>query len=283
MSRILCFNGIRSDMLGVIIEHCPDMPHAAPSYNKIKIPGHLGDILEDDGYDNITLSYEIAIIPPKEPHRYKDSEGEWHTLSDNVWRRNQEMTRRETIRNVVNWLTKPKGYCKLYDYIPDREYGFLNDETAEYREAYFVGPLTVENLLNKYGRAKINFSARPQVFVPDASSACLPQPAGSTFTIVNPYGEPAKPLIFLEGSSSSGSGSVTINGKTIYISGGPRELYIDCETENAYSIQSGSVVNENAHITASNGFFTLERSSNSVLLTSSHYSQITVSPRLYYI
>lgn len=194
---MIWWNGVASDDVGVIVEHYPDRPIARRKMESYSVPGRSGDIIRyQDAWENVVRKYDIYISAER-----------------------QKLPR--ALRRVTEWLNQP-GYCRLEDsYDPD-----------VYMIGYFQGGMDIENILNRFGRATIEFNCKPQRFLKSGEHSTRL----STITdLVNPTGMPAKPLIeytlnssgqypYLEfrfgtppqsilriGSPSSGSGHVVID------------------------------------------------------------------------
>lgn len=92
------------------------------------------------------------------------------------------------IRNLSDWLCVP-GYNKLWDsYEPD-----------VFRLAYYVGDHDIENVLNKGGKAQIEFNCRPERWLKIGEDPIQLHIPGSLF---NPTDKVAKPIITVRGSGS---------------------------------------------------------------------------------
>ena len=126
----LIWNNRPSADVGVVVERFPDQPGPARRMQTVKVAGRNGDLLIDMGaWDNYQQVYRV----------YFNAE------------------RRKTpaaARAVRAWLQGPRGYCRLEDdYDPDI-----------FRMAYYAGPADIENIMNKYGRAVLRFTCKPQRF-----------------------------------------------------------------------------------------------------------------------
>ncbi len=117
-------------------------------------------------------------------------------------------------RRAAAWLTAPKTYATLWDsYEPD-----------VFREAMLESGFDIENALNKLGRAKIVFNCKPQKFLTSGSAPITPT-GGS---VTNPTAFDAQPILTV-----SGSGDITINGKTITVKETVTNFVINCEDQEA--------------------------------------------------
>lgn len=203
---MIWWHGVSSDDVSVIVQRYPDVHIPARKYEKISVPGRNGDVLiPEDAYENVSQRYEIYISAEK-----------------------AKLPR--VARCVADWLCV-KGYQRLEDSY------FLDS----YRLAHFSGSLEIENILNRFGRATIEFDCKPQRFLHDGEIVLSYSGAG---TIYNPTRFPSAPLIKVAGS---GSGTVTIGDTTLSLSGIDEYVYLDSDIQDAYkgtenlnSIMTGS-------------------------------------------
>lgn len=137
---------------------------------------------------------------------------------------------------IKAWLMHSGAYQRLQDtYDPEH-----------YRMATFVGPLDVENILNKYGRCVINFDCAPQSFLVSGDTPIRYKMSGSV--IHNPTLFPAKPLIRVYGARA---GTVTVGNATVRILDLVDPLILDCDLQDAYRQGvDGVPENHNANISA---------------------------------
>lgn len=190
---MIYWNGKSSDELRVIVEHYPERIIPKRQYTAVSVPGRNGELYFDAGaFESYQQPYDIYISAER-----------------------QKLP--PMARKVAEWLSVP-GYSVLED---SYEYGV-------FRKAFFVGPLDVENIMNRFGRATINFQCKPQRFLKEGEFS-------KTYTdgveLINPTGFEALPLIVINGS---GAGTITINGETVQLSN-VDGLTLDSETQNAYA------------------------------------------------
>lgn len=119
-------------------------------------------------------------------------------------------------RAVAEWLTSPTDYVSLWD----------SYESDVYREAVLEQGFDIENSLNKYGHGTIAFNCKPQKFLTSGTSPITPVDG----YVTNPTAYDAQPIITV-----SGSGEMTINGRTIEILDTVSDFVINCETMEADS------------------------------------------------
>ena len=126
---MIWWHGKSSDDVHVIVERCPDVIVPSRKHEKISITGRSGDLLvEQDAYENVLQRYEIYV--------------------------SAEAPRLPTISHtVVEWLMV-KGYQRLED-------SYWLDT---FRMASYTGGTEIANILNRYGRATIEFDCKPQRF-----------------------------------------------------------------------------------------------------------------------
>lgn len=229
---MIFWNGISSDDVHVIVEHYPNRPIPERKIEVLSVPNRNGDILySEDAFNNYTQQYDIYISA---------DEGKRLPMY---------------AKEVASWLSV-KGYARLED-------GYDIDV---YREAYYSGPVDIENILNRFGRATIMFNCKPQRFYRTGERE-ISVVNGST--IINPTKFVAKPLIHVEGE---GAGTVGIGGRTIAFTS-LNHCMIDCETMDAY----WNGTNKNNTIVCSE-FPVLNAGSNAITVTGL-IDSVTITPR----
>lgn len=230
--------GKSSQDFGIVVENPPAIKRPARKFTKYTVPGRNGDIVEQqDAWDNYTQTYTIWA-------------GGYDYGSAPI-----------TYSAISSWLLSPKGYQRLED----------NFEPDIFREAYFVGPMEADNLLTKVGRCELSFVCKPQRFLKIGEKTTIYSSASSE--LYNPTQFDAKPLIKVTGS---GSGTVTLNGVTMTITGMTDYLYIDCETQNVYRLES-----ENKNSLVSGSFPTIGPGKNTLVLTG--VTNVAITPRYFTI
>ena len=162
---------------------------------------------------------------------------------------------------IREWLTASGGYLRLED----------TYDRTHFRMASFVGPLDVDNYFNKYGRCKITFDCAPQAFLKSGENPVLFMQSG---LIHNATGKVSLPLIKVV---CHGDGGVIIGNKHIEIKDMDGALYLDSETENAYSLNDGIMEYKNAQIYAKY-FPHLDPGANSVVLLG-NVTNVEIIPR----
>lgn len=171
---MIWWHGKSSDDVHVIVERCPDVIVPSRKHEKISITGRSGDLLvEQDAYENVLQRYEIYV--------------------------SAEAPRLATISHtVVEWLMV-KGYQRLED-------SYWLDT---FRMASYTGGTEIANILNRFGRATIEFDCKPQRFY---KSGDFFIDVENGMQLLNPSPFTAKPILIVEGS---GSGTITAGDKTI--------------------------------------------------------------------
>lgn len=221
MKSRFVYAGESSEEHCLTIESMPGYGAAQKNIDTYSVPGRSGALIFDTGtYQNITQPYETWLKAP------------------------EGMKMHEAARNIANWLTIPKGYQRLEDtYDPDI-----------YRRAYFAGPLDVSNWFGRYGRCTLEFNCMPQRWLKSGEFSVA---IASGDELFNEWQDSA-PLIMIKGSFIN---TISIGNYTIGITDIPAEgLYIDCETQNAYS----GLVNCNSLITVPQGFPRLLHGKNTI-------------------
>ena len=241
MSNII-FAGVASNQVNAVIERFPARPIPTRRYNVDQIPGRSGDLLTDLGaYDNMEQTYEIYI------------------------RQDGGTTFQESCNMVAEWLLKPIGYQKLSD---------SYDNHGSYRYAYFAGPANVASVLNQFGRAEIVLNCKPFKYLTIGDNQVT---INGVYTITNPTGFDAAPLIQVKGASGYGTSTIQIGSYTISLSDVVDDMIIDCELMDCYK----GTTNLNSLVTLS-PTYTYPKfvpGSNAVKLTGAGINAIKVTPR----
>lgn len=196
---MIWWHNVSSDDVHVVVERCPNVIIPSRKQEKIAIPGRNGDLLiQQDAFENVRQTYDIYI--------------------------SAETPRLPTIAHkVAEWLCV-KGYQRLED-------SYWLDT---FRLASFQGGVDIANILNRFGRATIEFDCKPQRYY---KSGDFYISLANGKKLINPSPFTAKPEIFLFGS---GSGSLTINDKTISLTN-TTNVTIDCDTMQVF--KNGETVN----------------------------------------
>nr|DAW55807.1 MAG TPA: distal tail protein [Caudoviricetes sp.] len=211
--------GKSSDDVKVVVEKYPQKTIPQRKVSAITVPGRNGDLLQDEGaYSNYTQQYDVYLSAER-----------------------QKLPK--IAHAAAEWLCRPSGYNRLED----------DYDHDVFKMAYFSGPVDIENIFNRFGRATLNFVCKPQSFL---KSGFFPLSFLSPGTIHNITVFPALPLITLYGS---GPASLQIGAYSVAISSIDEYLTLDCDTQNAYK----DTQNKNATISADE-FPTLKAGDNSI-------------------
>lgn len=203
------YNGVRSTAVGVIVEKYPQRPIPKRKAEKFSVPGRSGDIVAlEDAWENIRQRYEI----------YVSAEGDGLPI---------------VAAAAARWLMQP-GYGRLED-----EY-----DRDVFRLAAYLGPVDLENTLNKFGRAEIDFDCDPRRFL---KSGALPVAMTNGGKLSNPTGFTALPLIRISGS---GAGTVTVGGTTVSLTE-TDGVTLDCQEQDCTRTVGSVVSNFNSVMTGS--------------------------------
>ena len=106
----------------------------------------------------------------------------------------------------------------------------LEDEydPEHFRLATFIGPMDIENTLNRYGRCVVAFDCAPQSFLKIGE---IPVDFENPGPLYNPTAFAALPMIYVRGN---GAGTVTVGGTVVTVKEIEGELILDCDLLNAY-------------------------------------------------
>lgn len=204
------WNGVPSSSVSVVVEQPPNYRAAERDYETTHIPGRSGDLLIDnESYKNVPRSYKIAFGSTRKDHS-------------------------EMAAAVSEWLHSAKGYSRLED----------TYEPEYYRMAIYKDDIDITNILNHLGRATINFDCMPQRFLKSGERAI--SFTNKKFTLQNPTGFAAKPLITITGGDS---GTITVNGLQMLVRSINSPVTIDCDLWEAYS----GKISHNAFVSWPNG------------------------------
>lgn len=140
----------------------------------------------------------------------------------------------QTVTDIKSWLLAQDGPQRLIDYY-DPEHMF---------RATVLSEIQFENWMNTFSRFVVTFSCDPRGFrLIGEQSIELANPG----SLWNPCAYSAQPLITIFGS---GSGSLTVAGRTIQVKSLDGEMSLDCEDMEAYRFVGGAVVSCNNDISA---------------------------------
>lgn len=201
---MIWFNGKSGDDYHVIVERYPDVILPARKQEKVSVKGRNGDLLiQQDAFENVSQRYEIYI--------------------------SAERIRLPTMAHkVAEWLCV-KGYHKLED-------SYWRDF---FRMASFSGGVEVANVLNRFGRATIDFDCKPQRFYKFGDQFIN---LTNAQLLHNPSPFTAKPLIVVQGS---GAGTITDGVHMLRLTN-CNNITIDCDIKQLYQQIGSVIVNRNS-------------------------------------
>lgn len=189
---MIWFNGKSGDDFHVIVERYPDVILPVRKQEKIPVVGRNGDLLmQQDAFENVQQRYEIYV--------------------------SAEQIKLPTITHkIAEWLCV-KGYKRLED-------SYWLDT---FRLAAFQGGLEIVNILNRFGRATIEFDCKPQRFFKHGDHFITLQNGA---VLHNPSVFTAAPILIVSGS---GSGSITAGNKTLQLAD-CNGVTVDCDIKQIY-------------------------------------------------
>lgn len=161
---MLYLNNIPASDVGVIVEHRPRRPVPRRETLSWTVPGRGKIFRELDRWENITLQYELAVLPLP------------------------GMSLAATADLAVAWLSQG-DYMRLYD----------DTDPDVFYLAAFSGGTDLEPILHRARRARVSFDARPERFLLSGDELSVLSGAGA---LVNPTAYTARPKITLRGSGS---------------------------------------------------------------------------------
>lgn len=227
---MIWWNGKASDDVNVVVERFPAIVIPTRKQEKVSVPGRSGDlIMEQDAFENYIQSYEIYI--------------------------SAETPKLTTISHTVAEWLMVKGYQRLED----------SYWLETYRQACYVGGSNIENILNRFGRATIDFDCKPQRFYKSGEIAIT---LTNGQTLNNPSVFTAKPLLEVTGS---GSGTISDGENTLTLSNCDN-LTIDCDIMQIYQ---GTTNKNNV---GSGAFLKLPKGATSITWTGG-VTGVTLTPR----
>lgn len=212
MLSAFCFNGKLSTDLSVILTQSPIETVPERDVEVVDIPGRNGDLIFDRGrYRNTLRTYECAFLS-ETPDTYD-----------------------LRLRAVCAMLRPTAGYFRLED----------TYNRNVFRMARSVGSLSVTSLARQAGTFTVEFDCKPQVFLKDGE---IPVVFRTPEMIYNDTAHNALPLIRVFGSAA---GEITLGGVTVAVHRLEDTLVLDCETCNAYSVDTGgNLISQNSEIYA---------------------------------
>ena len=233
-------NGVSSDSMHIIITKPPAYPVPERDVERVSVPGRNGDVIIDHGaYKNITVSYEVAVLPPS------------------------GATLEQCIASIRTWLCGAVGYAVLRD----------TYSSGSFYHASYTGAAKFESIAGKIAKGTLTFDCKPFKYL-DSGNSLIQLTSGAV--INNPGSFFSQPVFRIVGSgqatitivNSGGTFRYTINNiapETV--------LYIDSEQMIAYH---GSVL-DNGKLSFSS-FPTLVPGNNTISWTSG-ITSVYATPR----
>ena len=195
MDNYFTFNGRGTMDFGMACEKHPNQNAPKRRRTAVQIPGRNGALHYDEGgFENIKIEYS-------------------------VWFRG-DLPTPEQAHAVKGWLLGAKGYSRLID----------KYDPGHFRLASFAGPLTVSNILGRYGKCKLQFDCDPRCFRRDGE---FPINFENSGILYNPTDFESTPLIYVYGA---GAGTVSVAGVVVEILSMTTGMVLDCENLNAYAL-----------------------------------------------
>lgn len=198
MERVISFDGVSSQQLGLIIDGYFSRGIPQRRVTTREIPGHNGSFLVDEGvYDNIPQTYQAYWISAPSP---QENASIFHS--------------------IANWL-KQDGYYWLED----------SDYPGVFRMAVASG-VQQEDVINYrdcFCGIPLYFNCKPQVYLLEGDQEIL---VNSGSVLLNPTLEIAEPMILFH---LNGTGTISINGYNNEFSEFTGDVVMDCERQLCYS------------------------------------------------
>lgn len=166
----------------------------------------------------------------------------------------------QPLRDVAKVLYKTGWQTLIDDYEPNY-----------FRLAYFKGPFDIENRKTFLGKFNVTFRCKAERYL---ISGNVPVSVADGGTLINPTDFIAKPLIHVEGS---GTGTLTIAGTTVELSGMVDYLNIDCDKQDVYRLST-----ENKNNLMEGNFPVLYSGSNNISFDGG-ITSVTITPRYWVI
>lgn len=193
---MIIFNGVKSDDLGVIVEHYPRVVFPEKKISSFEIPGRNGKEVIDYGvFSNYEQQYDVFFDVKKQGGL------------------------NAAIPQIASWLLGENGYLRLEDsYFPDF-----------YREAIVVNGHEFLSYFHEYGRGTITFNCKPERYykIGERELTVL-----NGETLYNPSGFRSYPIYQLNNSQSSIVLTLNENSvsRTVNISGNTHIIDVKSHT-----------------------------------------------------
>ena len=216
MIGFFIFNGVNSRDHGIYIESYPQSCHAPRRGTLYEIAGRNGSGVDEDGtYSTYTQPYNINV--------------------------REGAARRADLRSsdLAQWLTGEPGFLRLED----------SFEPEYFRMARFAGPINIDQIMGRWGRAQIEFECQPERYLVSGEK---PYNLRINDTITNPTGMTAFPILRITGSGTTTvtvtNGEETLCGISAILGTG-HTITLDSEKYTAY-FEDGANASESIGWTA---------------------------------
>lgn len=231
---MIWFDYKSADDFHVIVERYPDVILPSRKSEKVSVPGRNGDLLiQQDAFDNVHQRYDIYV--------------------------SAEAMRLPTITHkIAEWLCV-KGYRRLED-------SYWKDT---FRLASFTGGIEIANILNRFGRATIDFDCKPQRYYKFGDQYMT---LTNAQILHNPSPFTAKPLIVVQGS---GTGSITDGLHRLTLTN-CNNITIDCDIMQIYQVIGDVTINRNSY---GSGAFPELGQGDTRLIWSGGITSVQIKPR----
>lgn len=234
---VIAFNGVSSADVGIEVEKFPSYDIPEKEYDIIHVPGRNGDIVIDTGtYKNVSRIYEVSIAT-------------------------RDIAFHRKMGRVAQWLYSASGYARLEDsYEPD-----------SYRLAIYNKKVTIENLFNEAGKAKLEFNCKPQRFL---KSGDIPSTFTTSGILHNSTPFDALPIINV--TTNNTAGELVIGDTVLSIAANAGlSLTINSELQDVYS----GTANKNSYITLNSGIFPKLVPGNNAITFTGGIQSLTIYPK----
>ena len=242
------FNGVSAAEMGLRIERYPVIRKPRKRLTSITVPGRNGNLhISDGSYESIVIRYECW---------WKNRSGAYSTG--------------RTAHEIAEWLYSAPVAARLED----------TYDSLVFRTATFLGPLDIENVLNRYGRVTLEFECRPEAWLKSAEKGVSFSRSGGLLNNPTPF--PTKPLIRMVTDGIRVGGTIYIGTEQLtinWVTSGKREIWVDCEEQEAWEIVDGVEIPINAWIDGAD-FLQIQPGKNDVTFTNS-FELVEIYTRAY--
>lgn len=205
--------------------------------------------------------YEEVVVPGKNGVVYLDT-GRYENV-EQIYNGVIYTDYEQNVQDLRNALYSQVGYQRLEDNINNDEYYIA------ILKSNFEPQQTNDRAMGTY---QIKFERKPQRFLKSGETS---QTFTSDGEIENPTEFPSKPLIVI-----SGKGVVGIGDYTMTIRGlDEQEIYIDCESMEAWEMVGGAKVSRNDYIQYMGNSFPVIKAGTNGISLGSGINSVEITPR----